>query len=265
LRELMVENGDAHKPIWITEMNWNAPPPDFPNKQFGFVTPEQQARYAVLAYQRAQREWPWLGVVNAWFFKRATDLEQDQAMYYFRLVEPDFAPMPVYYALQDHMHSAEARVLYPGVHQEDHWALAFGGAWETVSDPDAELGSYRQAGDLQSTLAFTFEGAGLWLRSGPGAGGMVAYSLDGGAEESVQVGAGAQVELAQGLPRGPHSIVVRAVSTPLAVDSLTIRDQHPIAPWLVAGGAVVAIGLLAMLGVGVATRRRRWYQRSRAG
>ncbi len=141
LREIMVQNGDAHKPIWITEMNWNAPPPDFPDKQFGFVTPEQQARYAVLAYQRAQKEWPWLGVVNAWFFKRATDAEQNQARYYFRLVEPDFAPMPVYQALKDHMTSEEARVLYPGVHQEDHWALEYEGEWEPRFQPDAELGS----------------------------------------------------------------------------------------------------------------------------
>ncbi|MBN1658035.1 MAG: hypothetical protein JXA93_06515, partial [Anaerolineae bacterium] len=82
LREIMVENGDAHKPIWITEMNWNAPPEDFPNKQFGYATEEQQARYAVEAFQRAQQEWPWLGVINVWFFKRASDAERDQAWYY---------------------------------------------------------------------------------------------------------------------------------------------------------------------------------------
>jgi hypothetical protein len=245
-------------------MNWNAPPADLPDKQFGFVTLDQQARYAVLAYQRAQREWPWLGVVNAWFFKRATDTEQDQAMYYFRLVEPDFTPMPVYYALQDYMHSAEARVLYPGVHQEDHWALAYNGSWETVSDPDAELGSYRQAQDLQATLEFAFEGTDLWLRAGPVAGGTVAYSLDGGPEESMEIAAGAEVELAQGLPRGQHAILVRAGSAPLAVDSLTIRNQRPITPWLVAGGAVVAAGLVAVLVIGIANRRRRWYERSRA-
>jgi hypothetical protein len=260
----MVENGDAHKPIWITEMNWNSPPPDFPNKQFGFVTLEQQARYAVLAYQRAQREWPWLGVVNAWFFKRATDTEQDQAMYYFRLVEPDFTPMPVYYALQDYMNSAEARVLYPGMYQEDHWALAYDGSWKAVSDRDAELGSYRHARDPQSTLEFTFEGTDLWLSAGPVATGTVAYSLDGGAEESAEVAARAQVELAQGLPRGQHTILVRAGSAPLAVDSLTIHDRRPTTVWLVTGAAVAVAGLVAVVVVGIADRRRRWYERSRA-
>ena len=45
VRDLMVANGDAHKPIWISEMGWNAVPDDVPDKRFGQVTPEQQARY----------------------------------------------------------------------------------------------------------------------------------------------------------------------------------------------------------------------------
>jgi hypothetical protein len=162
------------------------------------------------------------------------------------------------------MHSAEARVIYPGVHQEDYWALAYDGSWEMVSDPDAELGSYRQAGDLKATLEFTFKGTDLWLRAGPAAGGTVAYSLDGDAEESVEVAAGAEVQLAQGLPRGQHTILIRAGSAPLAVDSLTIRSQRPIRPWLVAGGAVVAAIFVVVLVIGIADRRRRWYERSRA-
>ncbi len=176
LREIMVENGDAHKPIWLTEMNWNAPPADFPNKQFGYVTPEQQARYAVLAFQRAQQEWPWLGVINVWFFKRATDTETDQAMYYFRLVEPDFEPMPVYDELQSYAHSDEARVLYPGVYQEDHWALAYQGTWGADSAmQEAEVGpdggDFRYTHDPQAALSLVFDGTELWLRPAPWSGG----------------------------------------------------------------------------------------------
>jgi hypothetical protein len=53
-----------------------------------------------MAYDRIRREWPWVGVAFTWFFKRATDAEKDQAMYYFRLVDPDFTPMPVYEAIK---------------------------------------------------------------------------------------------------------------------------------------------------------------------
>ena len=221
LREIMVKNGDAQKPIWITEMNWNAPPADFPQKPFGAVTLEQQARYAVLAYQRAQKEWPWVGVVSTWFFKRATDTETGQPMYYFRLVEPDFTPMPIYYALQDLMH--QPPVLYPGVHQEDDWALSYAGTWKDRSDPAAELAAYKSAESPDSTLDLTFEGTDLWLRPGPGATGTVACRVDGGAEKSAELGGGKPVRLARGLGRGQHTLRLRATSGSLSVDSLTVR------------------------------------------
>lgn len=105
LRDLMIANGDAHKPIWVGEMAWN-PVPDDPaiaNKQtYGQVTDEQAARYAVEAYQRARQEWPWMGVICYWFFKPADDHEKNQSQYYFRMVDPDFTPHPVYNAIKDY-------------------------------------------------------------------------------------------------------------------------------------------------------------------
>jgi hypothetical protein len=104
VRDLMVQNGDAHKAIWISEMNWNPVPDEvLTTGTYGQVTPEQAARYAPLAYERAKRDWPWVGVVNFWFFKRATDTERDQEWYYFRMVEPDFTPTPVYFSMQDYI------------------------------------------------------------------------------------------------------------------------------------------------------------------
>ncbi len=100
LRDIMVRNGDAHKAIWISEMNWNAVPDAVPDRRFGQVSLQQQADDVVQAYQRAQREWPWVGVVNFWFFKRPDTSEQDQSWYYFRMVEPDFTPLPVYDAVK---------------------------------------------------------------------------------------------------------------------------------------------------------------------
>ncbi|MAT97891.1 MAG: hypothetical protein CL608_12165 [Anaerolineaceae bacterium] len=98
LRDVMVRHGDADKPIWISEMGWNVVPEQI-EARFGRVTPEQQARFAVEAYERAQAEWPWVGVINYWFLKRKDDSEQDQSFYYFRLMDSDFTPQPVYTAL----------------------------------------------------------------------------------------------------------------------------------------------------------------------
>lgn len=98
IRDLMVLHGDAHKPIWISEMGWNVVP-DSITPTFGRVSEAQQATYAVEAYGRTQREWPWIGVNAYWFLKLPSDMEKEQPMYYFRLLEPDFTPMPVYDAL----------------------------------------------------------------------------------------------------------------------------------------------------------------------
>lgn len=98
LRDLMVENDDAEKPIWISEMGWNVVPEGM-EARFGRVSEQQQASYAVETYERIQVEWPWVQVAAYWFLKRPSDMERDQSWYYFRLLEPDFTPLPVYEAL----------------------------------------------------------------------------------------------------------------------------------------------------------------------
>jgi hypothetical protein len=74
--------------------------------RFGQVTDEQAARYAVEAFQRARDEWPFVGVMGYWFFKNADDHEKNQSQYYFRLVDPDFTPRPVYDAIRIYANAA---------------------------------------------------------------------------------------------------------------------------------------------------------------
>ncbi len=106
LRDLMVRNKDSEKPIWISEMGWNVVPEGM-EARFGRVSEEQQARYTVQAYERVEEEWPWVGVSNSWFLKRPADWEKDQSWYYFRLLEPDFRPLPVYDSLLKQNQSEE--------------------------------------------------------------------------------------------------------------------------------------------------------------
>jgi hypothetical protein len=107
LRDVMVRNGDAHKPIWLSEVGWNTAPADLP-ADFGRVTEAQQARYGVEAYQQAEAVWPWVEVLNYWFFKRPDERERDQAWYYFRLLEPDFTPLPAFAALSAYANEGES-------------------------------------------------------------------------------------------------------------------------------------------------------------
>ncbi len=111
VRELMVRHGDAHKPVWATELGWNALPDGFAGPAvYGRVTEAQQARYTVRALERIREEWPWLQRSFIWYLKRADDQRRDEAWYYFRLLEPDFTPLPVFTALQEYLRGRGAPV-----------------------------------------------------------------------------------------------------------------------------------------------------------
>jgi hypothetical protein len=247
LRDIMVANGDAAKPIWISEMNSNAVPNDPENIQgvgvYGMVTLEQQARYAALAYQRAMEEWPWMGVVNFWFFKLPSDAEKNQSWYYFRMVEPDFAPMPVYDAMKTYITNLEP-TLYPGYHQEDHWALAYKGQWTDRRVSESALADYVQTDEIGATLHVVYEGAALRLVPGPSTG-EIEVSVDGGASQRIPLD-GKPVRLAGGLGRARHEITLTAVSGEVTIDGLVVRQPWSPPLWLVAGavGALAAVVIL---------------------
>jgi hypothetical protein len=120
LRDAMVKNGDEDKAIWISEAGWNTAPETM-DDPYGRVDAEQQGRYAVQAYQRAQADWPWVGVINYWFFKRASDSELNQPWYYFRLLEPDFTATPAWDELAAYVSSPDAQVSGPENRPGDAW------------------------------------------------------------------------------------------------------------------------------------------------
>jgi len=215
IRDIMVRNGDAHKPIWIAEMNWNAIPEGHPAPPvYGRVSEEQQARYLAQAFQRIQKEWPWVGVANVWFFKRPTDRERDQAWYYFRLVEPDFTPLPVYEAIKEYAHRPP--LMYPGWHQEYHWAVQYEGDWQEEENTQAVLGRYRR-GHPGDKARFTFHGRGLTLvLVGRPEAGRLRVTVDDAPPQVIDLHRpeptfGLRVPVVQGLPAGEHAVVIEVL------------------------------------------------------
>lgn len=119
LHEVMARNGDADKPIWISEYAWISLPanwdancrqqkaanPDDPSKQCGeniwgrSVDPQTQAQWEVAGIERARSEWPWLGVMNVWYFREPQPNPLEPATY-FAIVDPDYTAHSAYYALQ---------------------------------------------------------------------------------------------------------------------------------------------------------------------
>jgi hypothetical protein len=111
LREVMVSNGDASRPIWLNEYAWNASPDTLSEEERNYwrhVTPEQQAKWTVDGIEYARKHWPWAGVVLIWYFRQVGDVPPEKAEYYFAMVNPDFTTQPVY----DTVKAAAAN--YPG-------------------------------------------------------------------------------------------------------------------------------------------------------
>lgn len=245
LRDVMVANGDAHKPIWISEAGWN-PVPDDPAiadlERYGRVTMEQAAAWAPLAYQRASEEWPWIGVIAWWYFKRADDSERNQSWYYFRLVEPDFTPTPIYEALKATMTGEQPQALGAG-----RYGLAARGVI-TIGPDGNETRAFR----VRGTAAYLCHEALPDART-------VTLSADGGAVRTLTLAAGAAgcVPLSESLGGGVHSLALSADEWSglhsLAVLDHSVRQRLP---WLLAG-LLAAAGALAVLGRAVTVRLSR--------
>jgi len=160
LREIMVRNGDAGKPVWFSEFGWNASPASMPPDKllWSRVTEEQQADYTMQAMDMV-RQWDWVGVVCLWYFRQVGDITPDRSDYYFRLVDVDFTPRLLYQRLKQA--TAELGVAGPGYFEETNPAVTTAGSWRSFSEPQASGGSYLASGIPGSTLTFTFRGDGL--------------------------------------------------------------------------------------------------------
>ena len=224
IRDVMVRNGDAHKAIWLSELGWNAVPPDSGLPPlYGQVTLEQQARYAALAYQRMEHDWPWLGVGFYWFFKQADDRERaNNPQYYFRMVEPDFTPLPVYESLKEQAH--QPAVMYAGWHQAAHWAVTYQGNWSPAQHPAATFGD-ALAGQVGDTATFTFEGNRLdMVAIGPG---RLRAQVDQSAPVDINLGDSTPITttLLNSLWLDRHQVKLEVVAGPVLLDGYIVRQS----------------------------------------
>ena len=101
-QEIMARYGDGDKAVWLNEYGWNAPPASFPDEILTWerVTEAEQADFTVRGIAWAREHWPWLGVVNIWYFRQVGDVPPEQPAYYFAMVDPEFNPRPVYHAVR---------------------------------------------------------------------------------------------------------------------------------------------------------------------
>ncbi|MEZ4522503.1 MAG: cellulase family glycosylhydrolase [Thermomicrobiales bacterium] len=200
MREIMEDNGDDGTPIWAVEYGWVSLPEDWQGEPSPWGEPvsrDVQAEYLIEGYERAQREWPWMGVMAVWAFRfvRPPDHEDEVAnpTRGFALVEHDFTPYPAYEAIKEA--APDLRIRGTGEYRAD--------------DLEERLAAGR-------SISIPFDGQRLDLRFEAGAGGEVAYTIDDSLEQTVRIEPGGHdtVTLARELPDGNHLAVFRLLVEP---------------------------------------------------
>ncbi len=251
MRQVMEQAGDANKPIWFNEFGWNASPATMPIDKLIWrrVSDDQQAQYTVDAI-KLSRQWGWVGVLNLWFFRQVGDIPADRSDYYFRMVDTDFTPRPLYLqvkALHDQIGVATA-----GEYEETAAPAELRGPWQTLQRDGASGGRMAQTAGDGAVATFTISGTGLALVVPAGPDPIrLSVKVDGAQNQSaVDLPTGkadmTSVHIAKGLTPGPHTIEVERVSGPaFGFDRFLVEFKPDFTVfYLLSGTAMLALAVL---------------------
>jgi hypothetical protein len=249
-REIMVRHGDEDTPVWAVEYGWVSLPDGWsgePSPWGDPVSEAQQAEYLVDGYLRAQREWPWMGVMAVWAFRfpHAPDAPDQlgNPTQGFALVAHDFTPRPAYLALQQRA----TRIRASGT-----------GSYELTVAQQAQI-----AAGAPIDLVVAGERVDL-LVSGSG---QVERIVDGRLREalsfSTEDGKRTRVTVARGMRETAHTVSLRISGSqggppPQVIGYVVSRIwfHNWIYPWLTGVLLVVLVGNVASLGWAVWDWRR---------
>ena len=282
-REIMEEHGDGGKAIWFNEYGWNAAPASFPDSKLIWkrVSEEEQAAYTLRGIEIARSQWPWAGVFNIWYFRQVGNISADDAEYYFRMVDVDFTPRRVYYAVKDT--TAGLRVAGVGLFEETNPAVSADQGWRSVLDKRASGQAYLGSETAGASLTFTFKGSEADLVTLQDYnGGRLLVTLDGHKATGLPTDSQGrsyvelfnpdprwrvQVPLVRGVGGGNHILRLTVSDEPsmmsmgdrCAVDAFRVRSAaqpFPTLPVVLLGLGIAVIGWLL---------RQEWRLRRRYG
>ena len=166
-RDVMVAHDDGDKAIWATAFGWNSLPADGEEVPsiWGSVNEATQAAHTVAALERAEDEWPWMGVMclTSYQPRPAAPRETPDAEEHwgFAIVGPAGEPRPVYEAVQ--AWADRPQVAQPGVYPASTLLANFEGSWR-LGPLGADIGRFD---DSRVSLDFEGTGVALTVRRGP--------------------------------------------------------------------------------------------------
>jgi hypothetical protein len=94
--DIMVQNNDAAKPIWLTEFGYCSNPSPPPGYEYcKYVTEEQQGQFLQEAFQMA-RNTPYIGAMFQWNLNFQMSVPQTDEKWGFSIVRADYSGRPAY-------------------------------------------------------------------------------------------------------------------------------------------------------------------------
>ena len=106
LRQVMVENGDAQKQIWLTEFGWTSVEKPTPGFEYAAQNSEQeQADYISRAFKMSKEQYPWMGpmmVFNLNFALPNVAADPTDERIGWSLLRRDGSKRPAYLAVKDY-------------------------------------------------------------------------------------------------------------------------------------------------------------------
>jgi hypothetical protein len=241
-REVIIEEGDAAKPVWATHYGWTVGAgPDS-------VDADHQAAFSIAGIERSRSEWPWMGPTFAWGLVPGEDLGGgvDPGM---SLLQSNGGATPFFAALEKFDGSQQTDAAPTGFLPVNARQFVYEGNWE-----DQHLGTttYRTTREVGARTTVRFAGTGLvaLLRLSPEAGTVNAV-LDGKridvSLQSLQA-QDLEVSLASGLNDGIHNLTLTlAEPGQLTIGGLEIERTVPLR-WPI---MLLVIGGLALLFLGL--------------
>ena len=256
IREIAVRNGDTEKAIWLNEYGWNASPESFSEDLLTWsrVSEANQAEWTADGITYLREEHDWFGVANTWYFRQVGDISTERSDYYFRAVDVEFTPRPLYRSLKEL--GGAIRYATPGVHNDLEAPIRPKGTWTIVRKPESIDGEYI-VGSPGAEITIHTEGNEVVALLAQEQQATTLTVLVSGQEEKrlVEIESGQQrVQLMSwSVDQAPQRQSLQVSVTggePLLLDGIEVRDSRsPRA--LIAGGAA-----LLLIVVGIFTLRR---------
>lgn len=101
LRQVMVDQGDLDKPVWITEFGWTTEN-QAPGYEYGANnTEEEVAEYLTRAFEIAVDEWGWCTGAFVWNLNWSTLVDESDEKYPWSALNADWSPRPQYEAVSE--------------------------------------------------------------------------------------------------------------------------------------------------------------------